>query len=309
VGRGFPSINPDNLPADQAQALKTAVERCTNAMLKGRVVLSTIDPAGVALVSPVQDETGFFDEDPLDGSVNFESLAKTTGGTVFRGRNDVDKLIEASAIQGSEFYTLSYTPSGEADVIKPFHNIRVAMKNPNLRAETREGYYSSPPPTTESAKKPDGSFSQQLVFDLSVASQGLLVYDGVPFTVVRDHANPDVFYLRLETARIPWTVDESGRGSTELALVADSFDRKGKLLQSSAHVSTFKLEMADGLPKKPMLDVLETISTKEPVARIRFAIRQNATGKIGTQNVFLIDKNLLKDPETGLKSRPAAPPK
>jgi hypothetical protein len=44
-----------------------------------------------------------------------------------------------------------------------------------------------------------------------------------------------------------------------------------------------------------------TISTATPAARLRFVVRSNANGKIGAENVFLVDRKTLSDPSTGLK--------
>jgi hypothetical protein len=51
-----------------------------------------------------------------------------------------------------------------------------------------------------------------------------------------------------------------------------------------------------------LVNVPLTISTASPAARLRFVVRSNANGKIGAENVFLVDRKTLSDPATGLKA-------
>ena len=144
IGRGFPPFDPSALTAPQSQALKQVIEACTNALRDARVSLYTLDPAGVSTEPPDLDSDGFAD-DPFAQEVDFDAMARATGGHAFFGRNDVDKVIARSARDGASFYTLAYRPSVPRTDIVTFHNIRVVVKQPGLRAETREGYYSAVP--------------------------------------------------------------------------------------------------------------------------------------------------------------------
>ena len=56
------------------------------------------------------------------------------------------------------------------------------MKDPNLRASAREGYYLNAATDTT---RPIMDQSKRAVVDLNGAANNMLVYDGVPLTVVR----------------------------------------------------------------------------------------------------------------------------
>jgi hypothetical protein len=45
-----------------------------------------------------------------------------------------------------------------------------------------------------------------------------------------------------------------------------------------------------------------TIATVAPAARVRFVVRADANGKLGAENFFLVDKNTITDPATGLRT-------
>jgi len=248
---------------------------------------------------------GAYVDDPLGGQVDFNTIAKATGGASFRSRNDIDKLIATSETQGSSFYTLSYVPAIQTNDAKPFRNIRVVMKNPELHASTREGYYPQLLATAPAAaQKPDGKLSERLVYDITVAGQGLMVYDAVPLTIVREQGNPDSFLIRMKTAEIPWKPGDAGQLESEVTVFIESFDRKGKLLDRKAYLANLHVPATAGqtAPSLPTVSIRQNIPTKAPAARLRFVVRLNANGKIGTENFFLVDQRTLADPATGLKS-------
>ena len=302
IGRGFPPINPEYLTPQANDELQAAIENCTNLLRDARVTLYTVDPAGISVTPPDQDENGFYEDDPFGGQVDFNAMATATGGHAFFGRNDVDKLIETSARDGASFYTLAYKPSSASQDAKAFRNIRVAMKDPNLRAATREGYYAHPP-AVPPALDANGKSSTQLILDLAVAGESLMVYDGVPITLLRDPAAPDNFQIILKTSDIDWQAAASNRLSAAISVLVESFDKKGKLLNRKGNINTVGLPASTTplMPVAPTLAMPVTLPTGPPAARLRFVVRVNTSGKIGAVNLFLVDPKTLADPGTGLK--------
>jgi VWFA-related protein len=296
VGKGIPSIDPTTLIPDSAEALKAMIAQCTNMLRDSRVTLYTIDPAGVPTEDPSQDADGFNMDDPFGGEVDFDELASTTGGKSFFGRNDIDAGIDASVQAGNNFYTLSYAPTGDASDTKVFRNIQVRLKDPTLTATTRSGYYGITAPVTPAANVA-GRSSDRFLFDLTVAADSLMIYDGVPFTIVRDTAQSDSFSIHIEPKYIDWEVGDSQKLSAEIALLAESFDKKGKSLNHKAKVLT--AESTSG-SQATGLTLHITIPTQSPAARLRFVVRMNHSGKLGTDNFFLVDKKNFNDPSTGL---------
>jgi len=303
VGTGFPSIDPTALMSSVAEALKAAIETCTNMLRDSRITLYTVDPAGLAVTAPTQDDFGFDNQDPFGGQFDFNTMAIATGGKAFFGRNDVDKLIGTSIDAGANFYTLSYVPSNSDDAIA-FHNIRVVMSDPNMIATTREGYYTHTPPlppaTTEAGKSSD-----RLIFDLSTASNSMMVYDAVPFVATRDPLHQDSFDIRIEPHDIPWDTLDSDTLAADVTWLVETFDKKGKMLNHQAKMLTAqsKAQTPGSPPAIHGLTLHVDIPTASPVARVRFIIRMNRTGKIGAQNIFLVDPATLSDPTSGQTSQ------
>jgi len=301
IGRGFPTIDPATLSTMANDALQTAIKTCTNALRDARVVLYTLDPAGVPAEPAQPDPDGFYEDDPFGGQVDFNAMSQATGGHAFYGRNDVDQLIAASTRDAAGFYTLSYTPSVTRTDIKAFHNIRVVMKTPGLQAATRMGYYAQPPPPPPDETS-SGKLSTRQIFDLTVAGQSMMVYDAVPLAITRIAANPDQFKIGFDAANVAWQETTPGKLTADLTILVESFDKKGKLLNHTAETTTAQVAESStpNVPVVPKVNLLTTIPTQPPAARIRFVVRINRNQKLGAANFFLVDRKTLSDPTTGL---------
>lgn len=306
VGRGFPPIDLVMVPADQVTIFEAAIKTCLQLLRDSRVTLYTIDPAGIRTDMQGGNGGGKYQQDPLGGRAEFDAIAVASGGQAMHGRNDVDHTIDETVRDGESFYTLSYRPAVKSDTAKDYRRIKVVMKDPNLVATTRQGYFATPAPVG-AMKDADGKYAKQTMYDLTLAADSLLVYDGIPVTVIRDAAAPDKFVLRLRAADVPWQVDAPERESSALTVLMASYDKKGKLLEHSARTMTVHLPVvADGNgPDARAVNLPLTIATAAPVARVRFVVRSNGSGKIGAENFFLVDEKTLTDPAAGLDGKTA----
>jgi len=233
--------------------------------------------------------------------ITMAGMAESTGGAAFFNRNDVDRLIEKSALYGNSFYTLSYSPSTISEDPKEFRKIRVVMKNPNYKAVAREGYYpEAPPPPPMLNGKP----SDRLVYDLSMAARSMMVYDGVPITVSRDTPTGDAFTIHVDERAIDWVDNGTSPRTADLAVLVASFDKKGKMLSRNAQTMTAQAPplSAGEPPRKRAINIHVKMPAATPVARMRFVVRVAATGKVGADNMLFVAKKELKD-ETYYKPR------
>ena len=301
IGRGFPPINMATLLPSMHDDFEEQLAVCTRLLRDSRVTLYTIDPAGIMVEPPARDGADTYVVDPFGGQVDFDTMAIATGGKALHGRNDVDHMIDESVRDGGNFYTLAYRPMEKSDDPKAFRKIRVVMKDPELKASTREGYFVGEPPVPP-VKDAKGKYTSRMIFDMSVASGSLLVYDGVPLTVTRDGATPDDFKVHMRAGDLPLEMDSSEKPSAVLTVLVASFDRKGKMLDHRATSFTVRMRAAaamNGQDTRPVV-VPMSISTKAPVARVRFVVRAEATGKVGAENFFLVDPKTIADPASGV---------
>lgn len=287
IGRGFPPFDPESLSQQQSETLKQVIETCTNALRDARVALYTLDPSGVSTEPPEMDSDGFI-ADPFNGMLDFNTMSQETGGHAFYGRNDVDNLIATSTRDGSSFYTISYTPVISRTETKAFHSIHVVLKNPDLRAETREGYYSRPDHGV-AANAPANQPSHQIL-DLAVAAQSSMLYDGVHMTVAPVSGNPGQFRITLNSSDLSWHESGSEKLLAKITVVAESFDKKGQPLNRAMKVSTLQVgeNSSARSPDSPTVSLFTDIPAKSPASRIRFLIRDEATQRIGAVNLSLV---------------------
>jgi len=301
VGRGMPFIDLNSIPPSALDQVLTAVHECTNKLQAARITLYAIDPAGLSADPPAEDDDGNLLDDPFGATLAFDNMVIATGGRAYHGRNDIDGLVDTTVHEGSDFYTLSYTPPPINAGGKDYRNIRVVMRNPELRANTRKGYYTEAP-VVEPEPTANTKLPNDLVFDLTAAGRSLLVYDAVPMNIVRDATKPDKFHINILAADAAWKSDDPQHLHTDIMVLLESFDRKGKMLQRNANVYNFDLspDNSGNFPVPHDLSISESISTAGPAARLRFVVRNGHNGKLGAQNYYLVDKHTVTDPATGL---------
>jgi VWFA-related protein len=300
VGRGFPNLNMANYPLDTQNRVDNAVQDCVNVLRDARVTLYTIDPAGQQSNPQAYGSDAEF-TDPFGGNYQFAKLALATGGRTLYGRNDVDAEIGTAIRDGSSFYTLTYRPTNDSNDAQKFRRIRVTVSRPGLIVFTRDGYYLQYGPGRVDPQKP----SRLLISDLLSAEGSTMVYDGVPISVRRPPDDPNSLLIRVEGRSLSWTYATATEPRhTEIALVASTFDKKGKELKRDAKV--IRANAAEDVPPTGRLDRSLEIKYKlehDPKAmRLRLVVRVAATGRIGTAD---IDLTKPLPPNSGAPPAPA----
>ena len=86
-------------------------------------------------------------------------VAKMTGGRAFYGSNDIGKMLEEATEAGSDYYTLTYSPSN-SNYDGKLRTIRVELANKSVQLEYRRGYLATAPqspilPARYQSRKPD----------------------------------------------------------------------------------------------------------------------------------------------------------
>jgi len=290
AGSGYPSIDTTNLIGDDQEKLMTVIRLVTDRMLAARVTLYVVDPAGVQ--SSTQDsgeagddgsfiDTGGSSLGPYVGKLEFSTFATATGGEIFSNRNDVDYAIGRGIKEGGVYYTLSYVPTSPIEEKQQYRQIHVKLKDPSLRAFTRDGYFSVAAPVAP-VPSPEEKPSMELQFDLVSAARTRLVYNGLN---VEAHRIADGYVLLVRTKDLHWVEQPDKSRLTEVTVMAVFFNAKDKKLQSNV------MELKEKVGKGGQLNSKSEIALKFPVqlpgktARIRFVVRDAATGILGTADV------------------------
>ncbi|HXE06873.1 MAG TPA: VWA domain-containing protein [Acidobacteriaceae bacterium] len=144
--------------ADMSEEFQTAMAR----LARSQIAVYPIDVRGV-MQNPVfaadttrnygggargtarmaADRSQFINDTAAENST-MTSLAKATGGHAYISTNDLSRAVKESVEQGSNFYSLSYSPSDSNMDGKPRH-IKVQAAQPGLTLAYRTSYYAVPP--------------------------------------------------------------------------------------------------------------------------------------------------------------------
>ncbi|MBV9762394.1 MAG: VWA domain-containing protein [Acidobacteriaceae bacterium] len=134
---------------DQESIFNTAVSLSTH-LRQARIALYTVDPLGT-------DDAGrlrtFYYEQFLKGltsagkaqfaNLALQVFAQQSGGRILNSDNDIAGEIESCIRDASAYYVLAYEAPA-ADGPNDYHSIEVKLNQPQLKAQTRTGYYDQP---------------------------------------------------------------------------------------------------------------------------------------------------------------------
>ncbi len=295
VGNGFPSANLVTLPADEGAAIEAAVRRVTTRLLAARITMYTVNPTADSTVTIEADATDDLNAsgtdagpDPFgDGSVSFNAFAPATGGLSFMGRNDLNNVVGESIAKGQDYYTLSYVPTSKSEQAAKYRGIKVVMRDPALRATTREGYYADSAadlnPVTDKSMGAK-QVAANLKLDLSNALTTTMSYNGLSVTAAKGDGGE--WTLRVAEAGIGWS-GPAGDGSqhAEATVAAAWYDAKGRVLGHVAREETFPRLPANGGAGDGGAVFHLPVVLPAGVVRLRFVVRDAMDGKMGTVDV------------------------
>ena len=246
-------------------------------------------------INPVANETTTYDQqsaedlagaggdgpEPFAGAVQFETFAPATGGKAFRSRNDLGNEVAEGIAAGSTYYTMAYRPSeggdDALDAPAKYRHIRIVMKDANLRATTRDGYF---PPTAATqniaSAEPPKQAAAQLQLDISSAVNSALPYNGLEVKATRVGGN---YVVQVQSAGLEWHGVEGGKESTEATVIAAWYDAKDKLLGHAGKELTATRVAGSG---GSAAFALPTTLPAAGVAGGRRVVRDGVGGRMGT---------------------------
>jgi VWFA-related protein len=234
VGRGGPNIYLGSIAfSEKFEAeLRQAVRSTTNELVDARISLFVIYPGlpirGTALTKSTWDSGINIGDDPFAGDVNFGLFANETGGKLFYNHNSLDAKMEESEQMGTHYYTLTYKPQN-LDRDGKFRRIRVTLRNPNLRAVTKGGYYA---PDVNAPIDP----RQQQIIELTEAMQATTPFDALDVSLSGVQRRPDnqmvEFTVELKSKNVSFQPSEDGKSVAHLIVAGASLDRDGNILAS-----------------------------------------------------------------------------
>lgn len=315
VGHGGPSLilNPALVTPRLAADLNQYSHSTVNMLVNARMTLFVIYPgmpaygSGLsysAMLSTVQ----VGDNDPFGGDLSFGILVNETGGKLFV-RNDVDAEIAESEHIGAQYYTLTYQPH---DVVADgkFRRVRVSLRDPNLRALTKIGYYA---PDAKSPINP----RQQRMTNIAEAVQSTIPFNALDLNLSDVLRHPDAqtaeFTVNVASKNISLEPDDTNGGaSATLTLGAASLDPMRNILASKLETLHLVAKSPDLAKLPPVVSrVRVTVRIPRRTKNIRVVVEDAAGGRMGASS---LDRKALDaapaapTPDPQLQPAQAKPP-
>lgn len=291
VGKGFPGIDLSSpaVPSKLAAGVTYAMQQAVNMLRDSRVTLFTIDStiltSTIATTTDADSVLGVGDSmdatapDPFVGDVNFTGLAKATGGKSFYSRNDVDHEIGESVRDGVNYYTISYHPTSASDADKPYRKIRVNLNLAGLHAFYRDGYYANASDHV-SPKDP------RIVYDLEAAEESTMVYTGLTVRAIERPGSGGIYVVGVPESQLTWTQVGSAEAA-KLRVVAAAINNKGEVLGRATELVTAHRSSSAAPGSQDLARVDIQMKPPPNTYRMRFVLRNEADGRLGTADIFI----------------------
>ncbi len=291
-----------NVLTDRATRAGVAIHTLDVQGLSGQVgVARYVDTPGKSMIGGLGDNAdpglGRRPDEAMLGSNTMETqmglrrLAADTGGIAILNRNNFDEGLDKILNANEGYYLLAYTPQ-DTKFDGKFRKVDIKVKGDGLKVYSRRSYLArEDKPSTEAGSKQD---------QILKAIQSPLV-----------RADVDIDSMLLYKAMPP------DKGAIDIHLVIDSkklqFEQAGDKQQASLDIAGFVFdetgELRGGFNETVNADLspeqfnqinkggfLYSANTTLPsgVYQVRFAVRDNKTGRIGTMSRYIEVPDLSK---------------
>ncbi len=209
--------------------------------------------------------------DPLD---TLRYMADVTGGVAYVNTNDLANSFRKAAEDSSSYYLLSYYLTRPQGAPPEWRKIKVKVKQPGLNVRTRSGIFAVPKPLDlPGVRDTDLGLAQRSPTNMT--GMGMVV-DWLPDPA--KPSDPSKFFIQVNASDV--TINEpENLLSVDFLVVVRGAD--GKLLDQVAKKVEGKVKSLEDFRKQPMLFSGELKPIK-PGAIVRFIVRDNLSGKLGT---------------------------
>ena len=203
-------------------------------------------------------------------------VADLTGGRAFYNHNDIGDEVAAAYDDANSFYALAFTPARK----KPdgnVHSVRVECSRPGVHLRYRKSYFAEDKQVLVQMRKFE---LESLVRTLGQSA------DGIALLAEIDKEHND--HLKLWLAGNSLSVLGGPEASLNMDVAIATFDPRGNLLQQNYAEMKVKINSSQ-LHEIQASGLAQTLqfSRSQESARVRIAVRDLTSGRIGTLEVPL----------------------
>jgi len=225
------------------------------------------------------DNTGL---DTLTGHQGLEALSDATGGVSVANTNDFGEGLDR-VLARSSYYVLAYKPTEPFD--GKFHKLQIKVDRPGAKVYTRVGYVAKADATDKPLTKEQAIVRAAMapLAKREVDVLGAIQYRFVP----QNRAVIDV-NLRIDAGKLDIKQASDGKYQTALDVVGFVIDRFGKTeagfsetLSASLTPDEYKRAVTNGI------GYMGRVELTPGSYQLRVAVRETATGRLGTLSRYL----------------------
>jgi VWFA-related protein len=285
---------------------QASLRAASNAAVRANVSIYSVDTAALQELTPFGDATtgslrgtaaynGVSVQNNLDA--NFQSqetlstLSADTGGKSFFDTNDFAPAFQQMQRDTAQYYVLGFHSTNPVRD-GAFRKLTIKVNIPNAKLEYRPGYYAPADFKHSNADDRDRQLEQELASDLP--STDMTVYmQALYFRQDLDH-----YFIPIELvvpgSQIPF-VTGGNRDKATLDVIGEVKDKAGNVIANAR--DRVKLAVDSGQQVKSRNIQYSTGFTLAPGKyNVKFVVRENLTGKMGSFETDIIVPDLTKLP-------------
>jgi VWFA-related protein len=237
----------------------------------------------------------------FEGQNGLSYLSRETGGTAVFNQNDLNKGIRRALADISGYYLIGYRP--DESTFDPttgrrkFNtwDIKVKGRN-NLKVRTRSGFLGV---AEDDARKSKRSRSEELMAALlSPFSSGGVKLQLTTFFLNDATLGSTIRSVMLMDARdLTFTAQPDGRQQAVLDVVAVTLGEDGQIVDQVSLVETIRAKPAklERFMREGMLYGMNVPVKKPGAYQLRIAVRDSASGRVGSASHYIEVPDLKKD--------------
>jgi hypothetical protein len=183
--------------------------------------------------------------------------------------------------EGTEYYTLSYVPTGDSSAAQPYRKINVTVNVPGLKVITRTGYFTTETPVSKIALAPKAKQANDVKYDLMSAARTTMPYTGLHTNAKR---SKNGYAVLVNANDLKFAEQPDGSRIAEVTILAVCYNNKGK--ETAQHAAEMKQQLAPTDVIRPDSQVSFALPLVVPpfTQRVRIVVRDAATGNLGATN-------------------------
>jgi hypothetical protein len=293
---------------DRDERVVEALRHLADQANRAAVVVYSVDARGVQTLAPTADDTGHSDMRALINAGRGDSrligmlldqeglqvLSHETGGFLVHDTNRIDFGLGQVLKDLEGYYLIGYKP--DASRFQPrngkqadFHAIKLQVKVPKLHVRSRSGYFGYEDPA-----KPEADRFAAALFSPFTSSGVRLRLTSV-FAEAADARTTITLMLHIDARDLTFSTEGGDRQATA-DLLAFTVDERGRPVDKASYKADIRLKPAR---YEYALGAGLVYTSSIPVSQagpyqVRVAVRDTATGRIGTASQFIEVPDLKK---------------